>query len=245
VKRYERWIAVAIFCTAFAGIYRLQAQMNQSGGPGANVNATQAGTWTVNPGNTANSTAWKVDGSAVTQPVSAASLPLPSGAATAAKQPALGTAGSAAADVITVQGIAGGTAQKVDGSAVTQPVSLAALPAGTNMLGLIRAVPSSCTGSTPFASSTVGVGTGAGTSLTSTATCATFAYANNITNSPVTLRIQDKSGTPIIWFGGNGDFTIPANSNIRIPIDGVNFVAGITAIAGTGSAINLQVNGLQ
>lgn len=76
--------------------------------------------------------------------VSAASLPLPSGAATAAKQPALGTAGSAATDVITVQGIASGTAQpasqsgtwtvqpgntanttawKVDGSAVTQPVS--------------------------------------------------------------------------------------------------------------------------
>jgi hypothetical protein len=43
---------------------------------------TQSGTWTVQPGNTANTTAWKVDGSAVTQPVSATSLPLPSGAAT-------------------------------------------------------------------------------------------------------------------------------------------------------------------
>lgn len=31
---------------------------------------TQSGTWTVQPGNTANTTAWKVDGSAVTQPVS-------------------------------------------------------------------------------------------------------------------------------------------------------------------------------
>lgn len=39
-------------------------------------------------------------------PVSAASLPLPTGASTAAKQPALGTAGSASADVISVQGIA-------------------------------------------------------------------------------------------------------------------------------------------
>lgn len=36
----------------------------------SNVLATQSGTWTVQPGNTANSTAWKVDGSAVTQPVS-------------------------------------------------------------------------------------------------------------------------------------------------------------------------------
>lgn len=58
-----------------------------------------------------------------TQPVSAASLPLPSGAATSAKQPALGTAGTASSDVLTVQGIASMTALKVDGSAVTQPVS--------------------------------------------------------------------------------------------------------------------------
>ena len=34
------------------------------------IAATQSGTWTVQPGNTANTTAWKVDGSAVTQPVS-------------------------------------------------------------------------------------------------------------------------------------------------------------------------------
>jgi hypothetical protein len=44
-----------------------------------------------------------------TLPVSAASLPLPSGAATAAKQPALGTAGSPSNDVLSIQGINGGT----------------------------------------------------------------------------------------------------------------------------------------
>lgn len=48
---------------------------------------------------------------------------LPTGAATAAKQPALGTAGTASSDVLTVQGIASMTALKVDGSAVTQPIS--------------------------------------------------------------------------------------------------------------------------
>jgi hypothetical protein len=55
---------------------------------GANIigGVTQSGTWTVQPGNTANTTAWKVDGSAVTQPVSASSLPLPTGAATSALQ---------------------------------------------------------------------------------------------------------------------------------------------------------------
>jgi hypothetical protein len=36
------------------------------------VPVSQSGTWTVQPGNTANTTAWKVDGSAVTQPVSSA-----------------------------------------------------------------------------------------------------------------------------------------------------------------------------
>lgn len=51
---------------------------------GSVTSASQAGTWTVQPGNTANTTAWKVDGSAVTQPVSAAALPLPTGAATSA-----------------------------------------------------------------------------------------------------------------------------------------------------------------
>jgi hypothetical protein len=51
-----------------------------------------------------------------TQPVSAASLPLPSGAATAAKQPGLGTAGASSPDVISVQGIASGTALPVSGT---------------------------------------------------------------------------------------------------------------------------------
>lgn len=45
----------------------------------------------------ANATAIKVDGSAVTQPVSNASLPLPSGASTAAKQPTVYTEDAAAA----------------------------------------------------------------------------------------------------------------------------------------------------
>jgi hypothetical protein len=49
----------------------------QAGGSIGNTTfaSTQSGTWTVQPGNTANSTAWKVDGSAVTQPTSLATLP--------------------------------------------------------------------------------------------------------------------------------------------------------------------------
>ena len=47
-------------------------------------------------------------------------LPLPTGAATAAKQPALGTAGTASADVISIQGVASGTAVPVS-SALSDP----------------------------------------------------------------------------------------------------------------------------
>lgn len=56
-------------------------------------------------------------------PISAASLPLPAGAATSAKQPALGVAGTASTDVITVQGIAAMTPLLVNGSGSTQPIS--------------------------------------------------------------------------------------------------------------------------
>lgn len=48
---------------------------------------------------------------------------LPTGAATAVKQPALGSAGAASADVLSVQGIASMTPLLVNGSGVTQPVS--------------------------------------------------------------------------------------------------------------------------
>jgi hypothetical protein len=69
--------------------------------------------------------ALKTDGSASTQPISAAALPLPTGAATAAKQPALGTAGTSSTDVISVQGIASGTALPVSAAALPLPTGAA------------------------------------------------------------------------------------------------------------------------
>lgn len=93
----------------------------QAGGSIGNTTfaSTQSGTWTVQPGNTANTTAWKVDGSAVTQPMSAASLPLPTGAATEATLSTLN-----------------GKVTAVNTGAVT--IS-AALPAGTNAIGKLAA----------------------------------------------------------------------------------------------------------
>jgi hypothetical protein len=80
---------------------------------GGSITVDNDGTFAVQA---AQSGAWNVTNVSGT-------ISLPTGAATAAKQPALGTAGAASSDVITVQGIASMTALKVDGSAVTQPVS--------------------------------------------------------------------------------------------------------------------------
>jgi hypothetical protein len=70
--------------------------------------ATQPVSATQLPAALAANGGMKVEGVAggVAVPVSAAALPLPSGAAIASKQPALGTAGTASADVLSVQGIA-------------------------------------------------------------------------------------------------------------------------------------------
>jgi ribosomal protein L18E len=85
--------------------------------PNNTVATTQSGTWTVQPGNTANTTAWKVDGSAVTQPVSGTvTANLGSGGVVAL------TGGSFTIGTVN-QGTGGSSAWKVDGSAVTQPVS--------------------------------------------------------------------------------------------------------------------------
>ena len=74
---------------ALFAVGSMLGQLSQSGGAGSTVSATQSGTWTLQPGNTANTTPWlatlsqggntaqvtaggalKMDGSAVTQPVS-------------------------------------------------------------------------------------------------------------------------------------------------------------------------------
>lgn len=86
---------------------------------------------------TGNASLASIDGKITavnTGAVVVASSALPTGASTAAKQPALGTAGTASADVITVQGIASMTALKTDSSATTQPVSgTVTANAGTNL----------------------------------------------------------------------------------------------------------------
>lgn len=127
------------------------------------------------------------------------------------------------------------------GNGVTGTGSQRVTIASDNTPFQIISIPAGCGGTTIVVHDTVGVATGAGTSVSAVTGCVIAAYANNITNSAVTLRIADKTGTPIIWMGGNADFSIPANSNIALPIPGITMTSGITAIAGTASAINLHL----
>jgi hypothetical protein len=148
------------------------------------------------------------------------------GAATAAKQPALGTAGTASTDVITVQGIASMTALKVDGSGVTQPVSgTITANAGTGFPALIT------DGS---AAGTAGIhilGTdGTNGQILSTDTSGQLKVVNvaadavmgrvkltdgtdvadilDLTNSnPLTVAIVDATGDQIVSFGGGTQYT--------------------------------------
>lgn len=66
-----------------------------------------------------------------TVPVSAASLPLPAGAATAANQTTVGNQTTKLNDGTNTAAVTAANALKVDGSAVTQPVSAASLPLPT------------------------------------------------------------------------------------------------------------------
>lgn len=96
----------------FAG--NLAVPVEQSGAWSVSINNTPI----VNQG-TAGATAWKVDGSGVTQPISVVSLPLPSGASTSALQ----TTGNTSLSSIDGKLTTTANGVKVDGSAATQPVS--------------------------------------------------------------------------------------------------------------------------
>jgi hypothetical protein len=157
-----------------------------AGATAQSVTAAQTGTWTVQPGNTANTTAWKVDGSAVTQPTS-----------------------SSQAGTWTVQpgNTANTTAWKVDGSAVTQPVSNATLPLPTGA--------STNAGSSNFATAQVSVTTGNTTIATLRAGRFAITVINTGTNQ-VFLGVTGVSITTGVVLPGvvGASVTIPTSAAV-------------------------------
>lgn len=158
-----------------------------------------------------------------TSAISAAALPLPTGAATSAKQAQLGTAGTASADVLTVQGIASMTALKVDGSAVTQPVSGVFYPATQPVSGTV-AVTGALTDSQLRASSVP-------VSLTSTTLTGTSAVS--VSALPLPTGAATSARQPSIGTAGTASADV-------ISVQGV---AGATALKVDGSAVTQPVSG--
>jgi hypothetical protein len=197
----------------------LYGQLQQSGGSSSTVTATQSGTWNIN----------NISGT----------VALPTGAATSAKQPAPGAAGSASADVITVQGVASMTALKVDGSAVTQPVS-GTLSAVTAITNTVSVAPKTSCGATAFTPAWQAVPTSI-TALTATTSCVVAILVTNTNSSAQTVTVTDGQGAPVTVLSA---FSIPANSEITLPLHGAQMTSGIKWSAGgagvTGTVVAYQ-----
>lgn len=182
-----------------------------------------------------------------------ASNPLPvtiSGVATAAKQPALGTAGSASSDVLTVQGIASMVALKVDGSAVTQPVSIAAAVAVTDNSGSLTVDDG---GSSLTVDGTVGISgsvavTDNSGSLTVDAPVGTPVFvrlsdgSTAISTLPVSIAaavaVTDNSGSLTVDDGGS---TLSIDDGAgSITVDGTVAISGSVAVTDNSGSLTVD-----
>lgn len=133
-----------IFVSAVVG------QLQQSGGAGSTVTANQGGTWTVQPGNTANTTAWKVDGSAVTQPVSGTLT------AVTAITNALPAGTNVIGHVITDSGTINVIPKTACGNTLATGSTLAAIPTSSTLL---TSAATACVTRVLFSNTNAGAGT--------------------------------------------------------------------------------------
>jgi hypothetical protein len=172
----------------------LYGQLQQSGGAGTVVTANQGGTWNI--GNISGTVA------------------LPTGAATAAKQPAFGTSGTPSVDVITIQGASG--------------------------MSALQTAPKTACGVTAFTPAWQTVPT-ANTALTATTSCVLAVMITNTNATPQTVTITDGQATAVTVLSA---FSIPANSEVTLPFYGSQMTSGIKWIAGgtglTGTVVAYQ-----
>lgn len=106
----------------------------------------------------------------------------------------------------------------------------------------IAYLPTLC-GTTPFGVNMQVAGTGL-SSLTNVNTCVFGLYCNNASASPSTIYLQDGSGTPVVGLSGGSGFSIPALSNLNIPLWGIRFNGGIKWQA-SASAVVCGISGVQ
>lgn len=128
----------------------------------------------------------------------------------------------------------------------TQPVSIATAPAlvaSTALIGYTRA--QNACGTTNYESG-MQMLPSASTSLTATTTCVAYIILNNTTGSAVTVTVQDQTtacnSAPCQVLSA---FSIPANSNLMLTMQGSKFASGIKWNAGSANAIVADVLGNQ
>lgn len=161
-------------------------------------------------------------------PVAVTSLPLPTGASTAAKQPALGTAGSASADVITVQGIASMT-------------PLLTTLSGTNNINDISGNISLPTGAATSAKQP-GLGT-AGTASTDVITVQGIASMTPLSVTFPSAQSVSISGTPTVTANaGTGTFTFAGNKTNNNAAPGATNIGALIGIANTSAPSHTEGN---
>ncbi|MGB8399055.1 hypothetical protein, partial [Bradyrhizobium sp.] len=202
------------------------------------IASTQSGTWTVQPGNTANTTAWLVTGTGGTFPITAASLPLPTGAATEASLAKLTITQGAAlgANTVVLDGGSVTTAAPTYTTGQISPLSLqtdgslrVAVTAGGGSNASVGA-----TGSAPPSSATL-----AGGSVTTAAPTYT-------TGQMSALSLDTTGSLRVINTGAGGGGTssnfaaaFPAAGTAVGFSDGTNMVAGRAGVTNADAVVAL------
>ncbi|MGX9981118.1 hypothetical protein [Methylobacterium fujisawaense] len=194
-----------------------------------------------------------VDGSGVTQPISAAALPLPAGAATAAKQPALGTAGTPSADVLTVQGSATGTLLPVSAQ-LNGGTATVFIAAGSNLMGKVgidQTTPGTTNGvvvnssALPAGAATAAKQPALGTAGTPSADVLTVQGASTGQPLPVLAQLNGGTATVFLAAGAQAVGSLVASSTGASGATFGTYYTATTAAAGqiikgaTGNVFNL------
>jgi hypothetical protein len=183
--------------------------------------------------------------------VTVSSTALPAGAATAAKQPALGTAGTASADVITIQGVASMTP--------VQTTITTSLPSGTNVIGHVicdsgcSSTPSPSFGAA-FPSTGTPIGVTDGTNLVALRGRTGLVGASDVglvvrplmpSDGTNTMPVGDSSARSIHVTVDNGSVTVTENGNLTLGSAAVAQTVALNygAVVLTPSTMTLGSNG--
>ncbi len=219
MRRMDGWqrIAAATFLLVLAAALfgpTVSAQLQQSGGGGSNSSVGSTGaaapTSATLAGASYNSTLPTLTtGQMGSLQVDSSGRLITVGA---------GTAGSATGGVVSVQGVASGTAL---------PVSVSSISAGTSIIG--KVVPATACGTTVQSQALGAVPTSSTAVFTST-TCIIVIVLNNTNSSAATVTVTDDEGTPI---NDVLTFSIPAYSQLIQPLYGVAFTSGLKWSAST------------